>query len=170
MAKPKKERQVQYPPTVVFFKPQGIPLVQLQQVILNVDEYEAIRLVDYDGLDQEKAAEKLGISRATCARIVEGAHKKIAEAITQAKAIRIEGGSFVLKKNLMRCMECGRVWETTVKSGDKNGKKVAKQNPACPQCSGSRLLNLGEAVGGYRRGRGRKFGRGGQGRRGGSYP
>ena len=109
MAKPKKERQVLYPPTAVFFKPQGIPLVQLQQVVLNVDEYEAIRLVDYDGLDQEKAAEKLGISRATCARIVEGAHKKIAEAITQAKAIRIEGGSFVLKKNLMRCMECGWV-------------------------------------------------------------
>ena len=137
---------------------------------MNVDEYEAIRLVDYDGLDQEKAGEKLGISRATCARIIESAHRKIAEAITQAKAIRIEGGSFVLKKNLMRCMECGRVWETTAKSGEKNEKKVAKQNPACPQCSGCRLVNLGEAVGGGWRGRGRKFGRGGQGGRGGGYP
>ncbi|UCG00251.1 MAG: DUF134 domain-containing protein, partial [Spirochaetaceae bacterium] len=53
MAKPKKERNVLFPPAVFFFKPQGIPLVQLQKVILNVDEYEAIRLVDYEGLDQE---------------------------------------------------------------------------------------------------------------------
>ncbi len=158
MAKPKKDRRVLYPPTVGYFKPQGIPLVQLQQVVLNVDEYEAIRLVDYDGLDQEKAAGKLGISRATCARIVEEAHRKIAEAITQGKAIRIEGGNFVLKKNLMRCRNCGEVWETNDESGQR--EEVNK----CPHCGGLKVVDLGAAAG-CPRGRGRRFGRGRQGRR-----
>ncbi|MEE8591774.1 MAG: DUF134 domain-containing protein, partial [Spirochaetia bacterium] len=60
MAKPKKDRRVQYPPSVVYFKPQGIPMFQLEQEILTVDEYEAIRLVDKDGLDQEQAAKQMG--------------------------------------------------------------------------------------------------------------
>jgi predicted DNA-binding protein (UPF0251 family) len=75
MAKPKKDRRVQYPPSVVYFKPQGIPMFQLKQEILTVDEYEAIRLVDKDGLDQEQAARRMGVSRATCARIMVSAHK-----------------------------------------------------------------------------------------------
>jgi predicted DNA-binding protein (UPF0251 family) len=163
MAKPKKDRRVLYPPTVGYFKPQGIPLVQLQQVVLNVDEYEAIRLVDYDGLDQETAAGKLGISRPTCARIVEEAHRKIAEAITQGKAIRIEGGNFVLKKNLMRCRDCSEVWEAKGESGNKGGLNK------CPQCGGSKLVDLGAAAGGYGRGRGKRFGRGRQKMRGDGY-
>ena len=154
MPKPKKDRQVLYPPTVVFFKPQGIPLVQLQQVVLNVDEYEAIRLVDYEGLDQEKAAKKLGISRATCARIVEDAHKKIAEAITQGKAIRIEGGSFVLLKNLMRCRDCDQLWETVEDSRVNGAENKDEERISCPQCSSYRVIDLGQAVRGCRRGRG----------------
>ena len=102
MSKPKKQRNVQHPPLAVYFKPQGIPLFQLEQIVLNVDEYEALRLVDYEGLNQLDAATQLGISRPTCARIVEQAHKKVAEAITLGKAIRIEGGAFALLKNLMR--------------------------------------------------------------------
>jgi predicted DNA-binding protein (UPF0251 family) len=111
MAKPKKDRRVQYPPSVVYFKPQGIPMFKLEQEILTVDEYEAIRLVDKDGLDQEQAAKRLGVSRATCARIIVSAHKKVAAALTEGKAIRIEGGNFVLKLNRYRCMGCGALWE-----------------------------------------------------------
>jgi len=96
MPKPKKERHVVSPPPVSLYKPQGIPVNQLQQVVLHIDEYEAIRLVDYEGYDLAGAAENMKISRATCGRIVEEAHKKIAEAITTGKAILIEGGNFVL--------------------------------------------------------------------------
>ena len=150
MAKPKKERTVLHPPAVIFFKPQGIPLVRLEKVVLNVDEYEALRLVDYEGLNQAEAAKKLGISRPTCARIVEDAHKKVAEAITLGKAIRIEGGAFALLKNLMRCRDCGQIWEAlaedTAKRTSKEPEKIS-----CPHCYSVKATDLGNAVRGLRR-------------------
>lgn len=93
MPKPKKDRFVLQPPSVVYFKPQGIPLFQLDQVVRSVDEYEAIRLMDYESLQQVEAAQRMKVSRATCARILESAHRKIAAALTEGKAIRIEGGN-----------------------------------------------------------------------------
>ena len=148
MAKPKKERQVQHPPSVVYFKPQGVPMVDLDQIVLNVDEYEAIRLVDYEGHDQEGAAKKLGISRPTCARIIGDAHKKIAEAITLGKAIRIEGGSYVFLKNRTRCRACGNIWEVNTKTFD--DEKIS-----CPRCSSVQCADPGKMAGG--RGRGRRW-------------
>jgi uncharacterized protein len=159
LPKPKKERTVLHPPSVVFFKPQGIPMVQLEKVILNVDEYEAIRLVDYDGLDQEEASKKLGVSRPTCARIMEGAHKKIAEAITQGKAIQIEGGQFVLLNNRMRCRDCGHLWETIADNDRTDGEKDNEKATSCPKCLSERAFDLGKAVG--------SGGRGGRGMQGG---
>ena len=164
MGKPKKERNVLYPPKVGYFKPQGIPLFQLEQIVLNIDEYEAVRLVDYEGLDQEHAARSLGISRPTCARIVEVAHRKIAEAITQGKAIRIEGGSFILMRNLLRCGNCGQTWESDAggSSGDSAAKKPASR--PCPKCSGTRVIDLGRAAGAHRHGQGWRSESGGRGR------
>jgi predicted DNA-binding protein (UPF0251 family)/DNA-directed RNA polymerase subunit RPC12/RpoP len=166
VARPKKERRVLQPPAVAFYKPQGIPLVHLQRVVLNVDEFEAIRLVDYESLDQEEAAKRLGVSRPTCARIVEDAHKKIAEAITQGKAIQIEGGKFVLLRNLMRCSDCGQVWETVIENEKEDASKENEETLQCPQCSSIRIIDLGKAVGGMRgpgwrhQSRGRMGGRG----------
>ena len=94
MAKPKKKRTVHSPPPVALFKPQGIPAHQLEHIILHVDEYEALRLVDFLGMDLESAAKELSVSRATCARITTEARKKVAKAITLGRAIRIEGGVF----------------------------------------------------------------------------
>ena len=166
MAKPKKDRRVQSPPSVVYFKPQGIPMVQLEQETLTVDEYEAIRLVDKDGLDQEQAAKRMGISRATCARIVDSAHKKVAEALTEGKAIRIEGGNFVLKLNRFRCMDCGALWEEEL-SVDTTAQDKA---PSCPNCQSNRVLDFARQAG-WQPGEawGRGFGgrgRGGRGRGG----
>jgi predicted DNA-binding protein (UPF0251 family) len=143
MPKPKKDRYVMFPPQVVLFKPQGIPAIMLEQIILNVDEYEAIRLIDYEGLDQEAAASRLGVSRATCARILESAHKKIAEALSQGKAIRIEGGSYVLKQNLFRCRDCGAVWE-----GEEPKQESSEPADECPVCQSDHIIDLSLQVGG----------------------
>ena len=74
------------------YKPAGIPARTLEWVYLAMDEFETIRLLDHEGLAQEKAAELMGISRPTVTRIYASARKKIAEALTEGKAISIEGG------------------------------------------------------------------------------
>jgi predicted DNA-binding protein (UPF0251 family) len=83
-------------PQVSFYKPQGIPLSVLQHATLTVDELEAIRLADLQGLYQEQAAEKMNVSRQTFGRILESAHKKIADALVNGKALSIQGGTIKL--------------------------------------------------------------------------
>lgn len=142
MPKPKKNRFVQQPPAVAYFKPQGIPLFQLEQVVLDVDEFEAIRLVDYEGLHLEAAAQQLNVSRATCARIIDSAHRKIGTALTHGHAIRIEGGSFVLGKNRYHCRDCGGRWEIEIGDGT-----TARGAVACPTCRSERVQDLAKEVG-----------------------
>jgi predicted DNA-binding protein (UPF0251 family) len=96
MPRPPHCRRVGRLPQSTYYKPRGIPLSILQHVTLTVDELEAIRLADLQGLYQEQAAEKMKISRQTFGRILESAHKKIADALVNAKALAIEGGSFEL--------------------------------------------------------------------------
>ncbi len=93
MPRPCKNRFISGWPGSVVYKPAGIPARTLQWVSLGLDEFETIRLLDYQGLDQEKVAELMGISRPTVTRIYATARKKIAEALTEGKAICIEGGS-----------------------------------------------------------------------------
>ena len=93
--RPKHCRWVEKIPEVTQFKPAGIPRKQLKQVKLSVDELEAIRLADLEGLYQEQAAELLNVSRQTFGRIIVSGHKKIAEALVQGKSILIEGGEIV---------------------------------------------------------------------------
>jgi len=83
-------------PLANYYKPKGIPLALLQQTTLTVDELEAIRLADLQGLYQEQAAEKMNVSRQTFGRILESAHKKIADALVNGKALLIEGGPIEL--------------------------------------------------------------------------
>lgn len=90
MVRPLKPRRVKGCPQVFYFKPQGIPLRMLEEVVLMPDEFEAISLYTVDDLDQTAAAEKMRISQPTFARILQRAHKKIAQALVHGKAIRIE--------------------------------------------------------------------------------
>lgn len=94
MVRPKLYRRVRFNPDVTYFKPRGIPLRELEEVILNVDEFEAVRLKDLEGLEQEACAKKMNISQPTFHRLVLSARKKIAEAIVNGKAIKIEGGNY----------------------------------------------------------------------------
>jgi len=92
MTRPKTLRQIDGIPTVKWFKPSGVKMCDLMEVSLTFDEIEALRLADFDGLYQEKVAERMGVSRQTVGRILVAARKKVAEALVNGKAIRLEGG------------------------------------------------------------------------------
>jgi len=87
-----------------YFKPRGIPTVDLEEVVLTLDEFESIRLADYEQLYQEEAAEQMNISRQTFGRIIETAHKKIADVLLNGKALKIEGGEVAFNET----KPCGR--------------------------------------------------------------
>jgi len=88
--RPKIKRCLRFNPNIYYFKPQGIPLHSLEEVILLSDELEALKLYEIDCFNQTKSAEKMGISQPTFARILNSAQKKVANAIVQGKAIKIE--------------------------------------------------------------------------------
>ncbi len=90
MPRPKKQRRLGFDPSVYYFKPQGVPMRFLEEVVLLADELEALKLYEVDGLAQTVAAKKMNVSQPTFARILDRANKKIAEAIIHGKAIKIE--------------------------------------------------------------------------------
>ncbi len=92
MPRPRHCRRVAIIPHVAYYKPRGVPLSALQCVELAVDELEALRLADLEGLYQEEAARRMNVSRQTFGRIIESAHKKVADALVHGKALSIEGG------------------------------------------------------------------------------
>lgn len=109
MPRPKQFRKILSPPLMVGFKPFGIPRRELEEVILHYDEYEAVRLLDYEGMLQEQAAEKMNVSRPTLTRIYENARKTIAKAFVEGKMIIIEGGTVDFGKEWFRCRKCHKL-------------------------------------------------------------
>lgn len=98
MPRPKCSRNVCGVPDKNYFKPRGIPTSEVEEVVLSLDEYEAIRLADHEQLYQEEAAVKMKISRQTFGRIIEAAHKKIADVLINGKALKIDGGEVALNE------------------------------------------------------------------------
>ncbi len=94
MPRPRRLRRVLFEPSINYFKPAGVSLSMLSEMVLTVDEFEAMRLKDYEGLDQEKAAAKMKISQPTFHRLILSARKKVADALVNGKAIKIEGGYY----------------------------------------------------------------------------
>jgi len=97
MVRPRLCRRILAEPNVTYFKPRGIPMRELEEVILSVEEFEAVRLKDLECLGQEECAKKMKISQPTFHRLVLSARKKIAEAIIKGKAIQIQGGIYRLR-------------------------------------------------------------------------
>ena len=95
MPRPRKCKFIQGQPAVTTFKPAGVPSYHLEVVVLSHEEFEAVRLGDLVGLSQEDGAKEMGISRATFGRLINSAHKVVAQALVEGKALTIEGGSFV---------------------------------------------------------------------------
>jgi len=154
MPRPRRFRWVGAQPNSTYFKPRGVPLAALEEAVLTVDEHEAIRLADLEGLQQEEAAERMNVSRATFGRIVASARRKVADALMYAKAIRIEGGDFVMA-GAYTCNDCGYSWELSP------GIPIP---PVCPSCESIRIHPIGWERGsgpgrGWRRRRGFRGGR-----------
>lgn len=95
MPRPKKPRFVSGYPTIAAFVPQGVPITG--EVMLTVEELEAIRLSDFEHLDQEAAANLMQVSRQTYGRILSTARGIVGEALVTGKALKIAGGSFAMR-------------------------------------------------------------------------
>jgi predicted DNA-binding protein (UPF0251 family) len=110
MARPQKDRLVNIDPRINYFKPRGVPMIELEQVQLTVDELEALRLADLMGMSHEEAGKQMGVSRATFGRIVEGGNYK-----------RIDPAA----NRLFLCERCKWQWE------EPRGTGRPKKCPSC---------------------------------------
>ena len=94
MVRPIRTRRIFFQPDVTYFKPAGIPIINLKETILNFDELEAIRLIDSERMQQNKAGKNMKISQSTLSRLLKTGRKKLADAIINGQAIKIKGGNF----------------------------------------------------------------------------
>lgn len=137
MPRPKNERIVHEPPLFTDFKPAGIQGRSLKQVILSLDEYEAIRLADMEGMSHEEAADKMGVSRSTFSRLVEKSRRKLAEFIFLGKWLTIDGGNIHFLQNIIQCSDCGQMFKTGIDT------IISK----CPECQSENLQNMAGGFG-----------------------
>jgi len=152
MPRPRIERRVKEPPRFQRFKPVGIPARLLEQIPLTLDEFEALRLADYNDLEHEAAAKEMEISRPTFTRLVDAARKKVTRALVEGKEIFIMGGSVYFRNNIIRCLNCG----TIIPIDFENDAGIK-----CPNCGGTEFTNLAQQFGFGKFNRGRR----GHGRR-----
>lgn len=140
MGRPHKERRVTQLPSITHFKPVGIPLRELGEIILKIEEMEAIRLADIEHLEQAEAAKQMEVSPPTFNRILLNAHKKIATALWQGYAIRIEGGTFRIDcckhkgQRHLKCSACGYSWTLAYGTGQRCYEL------ACPICQSRQII------------------------------
>lgn len=109
--RPKLNRQLEEPPAVTGFVPKNGEYDPTEAVILHLEEYESIRLSDYEGLTQLEASKRLQVSRPTFTRIYDSARKKVARAFVENKSISIEGGDVVFKEYWYYCNHCHSVFK-----------------------------------------------------------
>lgn len=154
MARPPRERVVLRLPRASLLKPAGIPARELERVDLTIDEVEALRLVDLDGLSHEEAAGSLGVSRQTVGRVLEGARRKVADALVNGKAVVIGGGAYQIA-GVRCCAACGARWQRDEGeariAGDEQMRTSGRVTPdeVCPRC-GSRAVRACVGPGGGR--------------------
>jgi len=137
MPRPKKNRLVEKPPLHCNFKPVGVPANNLQPLNLSLDEYEAIRLADFLGMDHAEASEEMDISRSTFTRLIERARRILAEFMIKGRLLQIEGGNVHFKGNRIRCADCGHMFNITFQTDFE----------ACPNCGSKNLLDLAGSFG-----------------------
>lgn len=152
VARPKKIRWVEAVPPVRVFKPVGVPRCDLEEIVLTVEEFEAIRLKDLENLEQEECAQRMSISRPTFQRILNSAHEKIASMLTHGCALRVEGGTYQLVER-HRCPRCEHEFALPESSPELEGEIE------CPECE-SALTQAVEKPGRRRRRHGKSWQRG----------
>jgi len=103
MGRPRKCRMIDSPPRFSGFKPGGSKSSETESIFLSIDEFEAIRLADYENMSHDEGSLSMGISRPVFTRLLESAHKKIADVITNGKELIIEGGNVQFRRKCHRC-------------------------------------------------------------------
>lgn len=107
MGRPHRGRQIGHQPDSTFFKPAGVPVKRLQTTTIALDELEAMRLVDGEELKQTEAAERMGISQSTIARLLASGRKKTALALAHGEALQLQQGDAPLNFNKSTTPPCG---------------------------------------------------------------
>lgn len=111
MARPIKVRRVDFFPENSYFVPFGKKKCEIEEVVLKVEELEAMRLKDIEELNQEECAKRMQVSRQTFQNIIDSARKKVAIALTEGNAISIKGGNYTTNHCKFQCNSCGSTYE-----------------------------------------------------------
>jgi len=120
------------PPPMEGFKPFGVPMRELESILMSYEEYEALRLADYEDLTQLEAAGRMNISRPTFTRLYDKARKNVARAFVEGKAIIIKGGTFISEESWYRCNSCH---ETMISP---------KPETRCSKCNSDDIVRIDE--------------------------
>ena len=143
MPRPCKIRSICCNPESTSFKPCGMPRRNLETITLTLDELEAIRLADLEGLYQEEAAQRMNVSRQTFGNIISAAHLKVADFIINSRNLLIEGGNVMKNERSFTCSECKHTWSIPFGTG---------KPEECPKCKSNNLHRSEDERGGRRRG------------------
>lgn len=135
MARPTKWRKIEKIPAIPYFIPSDKDVAEVPENILKLEELEAIRLKDLEGLEQGKCAEKMEVSRPTFQRILLSAREKIADSLVNGKIIHIEGGNFTQNICLVRCLDCGKGWIESFE----NLESIKNGEYSCPTCGSTKV-------------------------------
>jgi predicted DNA-binding protein (UPF0251 family)/DNA-directed RNA polymerase subunit RPC12/RpoP len=135
LARPIKWRRIENIPTVPYFLPSEKDVDEIPENILKLEELEAIRLKDLEGLEQSECAEKMEVSRPTFQRILLSAREKIADSLVNGKMIHIEGGNFTRNICPVRCLDCGNEWTESYE----NMESIKNGAYACPACGSTKI-------------------------------
>lgn len=136
MARPTKWRKIENIPTVPYFIPSSKDAAEVPENILKLEELEAIRLKDLEGLEQGECAEKMEVSRPTFQRILSSAREKIADSLVNGKVIHIEGGNFTQNICPVKCMDCGKEWMESFE----NLESIKHGEYKCPVCGSIKII------------------------------
>ncbi|WP_042273364.1 DUF134 domain-containing protein [[Clostridium] dakarense] len=130
MARPTKVRTVDFFQKDTYFAPIGKPKCEIEEINLKLEELEAMRLKDIEGLNQEECAKKMKVSRQTFQNIIDAARQKVAIDLTQGKAIKINGGNYRAKFCKFKCLDCRNIYEINYE----------QDKEKCPSCSSENVL------------------------------
>ncbi|MCL7754201.1 DUF134 domain-containing protein [Polaribacter sp. Z022] len=135
MPRPKKKRKVNHPPKMLGFKPFGIKFKDEEHIVMQYEEYEAVKLVVYNNLPHNIAAEQMEVSRPTLTRIYNSALSKIGQGFVEGKSILIKGGNYEFEKDWYKCKTCYKLID---------GVKDPAICGDCPAFIKNELINLNE--------------------------
>jgi predicted DNA-binding protein (UPF0251 family) len=133
MPRKKRNRRIQVPPVIKGMSVSGVRGRKSNEVILCLEEYEAIRLLDYQNLTQEEAAVFMDVSRPTLTRIYEEARNKVATAFVEGRDLIFKGGDFYFEKNWYKCNSCQASFSD-----------FSENVSNCPVCNSKEIISLTE--------------------------